>query len=157
MRAFLWNILLALVWVFAFGDLTLANLAIGLALGYGVLWFSRNLLETQSYCARVPRFLDFTRFFLWELLLANLRVAYDVLTPTHYMRPGIIALPLDAETDMEITMLANLISLTPGTLSLDVSPDRKFLYIHAMYLVDVELEKQKLKQGFERRLLELLR
>jgi multicomponent Na+:H+ antiporter subunit E len=157
MLPFLWNILLALVWVFAFGDLSLGNLAIGLALGYGVLWLARGMLETADYCARIPRLLEFIGFFLWELLLANLKVAYDVLTPTHYMRPGIIALPLDAETDMEITMLANLISLTPGTLSLDVSPDRKWLYIHVMYIDDPEQEKQKLKRGFERRLLELLR
>lgn len=49
------------------------------------------------------------------------------------MKPGVIALPLSARTEMEITLVANLISLTPGTLSLDVSDDRKVLYIHAMF------------------------
>ena len=101
---------------------------------------------------RVPAAIVFLAYFFWELLLANLRVAYDVLTYTHYMRPGILAIPLEAETDLEITALANMISLTPGTLSLDVSSDRKVLYVHAMYLSEVEDFKR-----FERRLLKVMR
>ena len=73
------------------------------------------------------------------------------------MRPGVIGIPLDAKTDLEITMLANVISLTPGTLSLDVSPDRKTLYIHAMYVVDPDELRREIKDGLERRLMELLR
>ena len=95
-------------------------------------------------------------FFLRELVVSNLRVAYDVLTPTDYMRPGVIAVPLDAHTDGEITLLANLISLTPGSLSLDVSTDRRVLYVHMMYLDDPEQAREQIKY-FESRLLELLR
>lgn len=69
----------------------------------------------------LPVAIRFRGYFLWQLLLSNLRVAYDVITPRLYMRPGILAVPLDAEIDLEITLLANLITLTPGTLSLDVS------------------------------------
>jgi multicomponent Na+:H+ antiporter subunit E len=100
---------------------------------------------------------EFLLYILWETLLANLRVARDVITPSYYTRPGIIALPLDAETDTEITWLANLLSLTPGTLSLDLSEDRKELYVHVMFLHDVDKVKEQIKSGFERRLLELLR
>ena len=157
MTAFFWNLLLATVWALAQGDFTLPNLLIGFVLGYVVLWLARDVLQSSEYTARVPRLIEFALYFLWELLLSNLRVAYDVLTPRHHMRPGIIALPLDATTDGEITLLANFISLTPGTLSLDVSPDRKTLYVHLMYIRDPEAEKQKLKTGLERRLLSLLR
>lgn len=73
------------------------------------------------------------------------------------MKPGIVKVPLDAKSDIEITLLANLISLTPGTLSLDVSNDRKVLYVHAMYISDKEKFINDIKQGFERRLLEILR
>jgi multicomponent Na+:H+ antiporter subunit E len=73
------------------------------------------------------------------------------------MRPGVVALPLEAKTDGEITLLAGLITLTPGTLSLDVSADRKFLYVHSMYIDDPEREKERLKRRFEKRLLEMLR
>nr|WP_253451995.1 Na+/H+ antiporter subunit E [Halomonas sp. Y3] len=65
-------------------------------------------------------------------------------------------MPLEARTELEITMVANLISLTPGTLSLDVSDDRKVLYIHAMFLDDEEELRRNLKE-MEYRALELFR
>jgi multicomponent Na+:H+ antiporter subunit E len=73
------------------------------------------------------------------------------------MTPGIVRVPLDVKTDFEITLLANLISLTPGTLSLDVSEDRKVLYVHTMYVGDKDKFIEGIKSGFERRLLKLLR
>jgi multicomponent Na+:H+ antiporter subunit E len=91
------------------------------------------------------------------MLLANLRVAYDVATPRHHMRPGIIALPLDAITDVEITLLANLIALTPGSLSLEVSADHSVLYVHAMYIDDIAAYQRHIKESFERRVLEVTR
>jgi multicomponent Na+:H+ antiporter subunit E len=109
------------------------------------------------YWTRVRQAVGLFFFFIWELLVANLRVAYDVITPRHRMRPGVIAIPLDAHTDAEITILSNMITLTPGTLSLDVSADRKVLYIHAMYIDDIESTRLKIKNGFERRLLEVMR
>ena len=99
----------------------------------------------------------FSGFFLWQLILSNLRVAYDVITPRLYMRPGIVAVPLDAQTDEEITLLANLITLTPGTLSLGVSEDRRTLYVHAMFVDSPDRVRDSIKNGFERRLLELIR
>lgn len=156
-RFFLWHLFLTAVWIFGMGDLTVWNATLGFVLGYAILWLGRRVLNSAEYCIYLFKLVDFVRYFLWELLRANLRVAYDVLTPTHHMRPGIIALPLEAQKDQEITLLANLITLTPGTLSLDVSPDRKYLYVHSMYIDDPEEEKKRLKQGFERRLLELFR
>ncbi|MBA3313623.1 MAG: Na+/H+ antiporter subunit E [Planctomycetaceae bacterium] len=157
MRAFLWNIFLAAVWTAAWGGFTLLNLAVGFVLGYAVLSLGGDLFGSRSYSARLPRLIEFLLYFAWEVLVANLRLAYDVITPRHRMRPGVIAVPLEAETDGEILLLASVITLTPGTLSLDVSPDRKFLYVHSMYILDAEDEKRKLKHGFERRILALLR
>jgi multicomponent Na+:H+ antiporter subunit E len=68
-----------------------------------------------------------------------------------------VAISLDAKTDVEITMLANLITLTPGSVSLDVSSDRRFLYLHAMYIDDVEDFRESIKKTIERRVLEILR
>ncbi len=95
--------------------------------------------------------------FLYELLLSSLQVAWDVITPQHLSRPGILAIPLTAETDAEITVLSNLMCLTPGTLSLDVSADRRHLYIHAMFIEDPAIAVQTLKEKFERRVLEAMR
>jgi multicomponent Na+:H+ antiporter subunit E len=94
---------------------------------------------------------------MYELLKANIEVAYDVITPSFYMAPGIVKIPLDAKSSLEITLLANLITLTPGTLSLDVSDDKKVLYVHVMYLRNKEQFITNIKTGFEKRLLEILR
>lgn len=157
MIALVWNVALMLIWVVLTGAFTGANLVVGFVLGYLILGLAlRDRPEFAKYIGKVPRFIGFIGYFVWELLLSNLKVAYDVLTPTHHMCPGVIAMPLEARTDGEITIVANLISLTPGTLSLDVSTDRKVLYIHVMYLVDRDEVIRGIK-SFEARILEVLR
>jgi multicomponent Na+:H+ antiporter subunit E len=151
------NMLLGSAWAAVTGSFTLPNLVIGFLLGFVVLLFLRRVLGIQTYAQKVVQVFNLLGFSLWSLVIANLRVAYDIVTPRHLMRPGVITIPLEAETDTEITILANLISLTPGTLSLDVSEDRKVLYIHAMYIDDVEKARREIKEGFERRVLEVLR
>ena len=111
----------------------------------------------MNFLRKPYRFVSFLLFYLKEVLISNARVAYDVLTPTDHAKPAIIALPLDARTDLEILLVANLISMTPGTLSMDVSTDRKTLYIHAMFVEDVEQLKTELKTSIEARVLALLR
>jgi len=98
-------------------------------------------------------------FYLKELLTASLRVAYEVLTPQDHMQPAVVAIPLEAETDFEITLLANFITLTPGTLSIDVSKDRKTLYVHEVYVKagDTESVKRQIKEGFEKKILKITR
>lgn len=157
MSLFLLNILLALAWLALTGTFSPANLALGFVAGYLLLWLCQPMLGTSRYFAKLRSAIRFILFFLWELLKANFVVAFDILTPRHRMKPGVIAVPLDASTDAEITLLANLITLTPGTLSLDVSTDRKVLYVHAMYIEDAETLRRWIKQGFEQRVLELLR
>lgn len=104
----------------------------------------------------VFRALAFLGFYIGELLVSSLRVAYDVLTPTLHMRPRIIAVPLDVQSEGEITLLANLISLSPGSLTLDVSPDRRTLQVHVMYVGDsTEAAVQEIKHNLERRIIAL--
>lgn len=83
--------------------------------------------------ARTVRFAAFTAFFLRELVVANAQVVWDVLTPRSRLAPGIVALPLRSSSAGEITLIANLVSLTPGTLSLAVGHDPAVLYVHGMY------------------------
>jgi multicomponent Na+:H+ antiporter subunit E len=154
---FLSNILLTFIWVAITGEFQFLNYVFGFVLSFLILYVITKGRGSAKYFKIVPKLLSFVLYFLWELLRANLQVAYDVVTPTFYMRPGIVRVPLDAETNLEITLLANLITLTPGTLSLDVSDDRKVLYVHAMYLSDKQKFIDDIKNGFEKRLLEILR
>ncbi|MBZ9651573.1 Na+/H+ antiporter subunit E [Psychroflexus montanilacus] len=156
---FLSNILLTLIWVFLTGGYEFNNFLFGFILSFIILWILSGSKDKSStkYFKIIPRIISFILFFIWELTKANIQVAYEVVTPKFSMKPGIVALPLDAKSDLEITLLANLITLTPGTLALDVSTDRSVLYVHAMYVMDKKEFIADIKQGFERRLLEILR
>lgn len=156
MNLLLWNIFLALAWIALTAHATPGNLLIGFILGYVILGFAHRREATSSYFGKVLKVVSLGLFFIWELVISSLRVAYDIVTPRHFMRPGVVAIPLDATTDGEITILANMVSLTPGSLSVDISEDRRVLYVHAMYIYDVEGVRRKIKQ-FERRILEISR
>lgn len=158
MIKFFINIFLMFSWIALTGEITLLNFFEGFVVGFLILYLTKDVFGTSSYFAKLPKAIYFIFYFLWELFLANLRVAYEIITPQHRMKPGIFAYPLDAKTDFEITLLANIITLTPGTLSLDVSDDRKFLYVHAMYLhPDIQKNIDDIKNGFELKMLEILR
>ena len=153
------NLLLALAWAALQGDFSLGTLLTGLVLGYLILaaLVRGGVLNPSRYIGRVHRVLGLALYFFWELIKANLRLALDVATPRYNMKPGIIALPLDATRDSEILLLSMLINTTPGSVALDVSPDRKTLYVHVMYMTTPDAAREEIKRGFERRVLEVLR
>ncbi|UWX57740.1 Na+/H+ antiporter subunit E [Chlorobaculum sp. MV4-Y] len=157
MSQFLFNILLAFACMLLTGESSAPSFISGMVVGYLILWMSRSAFGKDVYFSKIPRLTGFLLYFLKELILANLRVAFDILTPKNYLEPGIVEVPLDVKSDLEITLFANLVTLTPGTLSLDVSADRKILYVHVMYLQDEEHFMCELKEGLEKRLIEVMR
>ena len=152
------NILLALAWAALQGDFSLTSLIAGYVLGYFILMalVKGGVLAPSRYVSKVYFAIGLAGFFLWELILANMRLALDVATPRFQMTPGIIAVPLDATHDSEILLLAMLINLTPGSVALDVSDDRKVMYVHVMYMASADDARTEIKTGFERRVLRLL-
>ena len=95
--------------------------------------------------------------FIKELVLSALQVAWLVVQPKLRLSPGFIAYPLTVTSNVQITLLANLITLTPGTLSVDVSEDRKTLFIHAIDIPDREALVGRIAAGFETRILRAVR
>ena len=154
---FLSNLVLAVFWALASGRVTVGTLVVGFAAGFVTLFVTRRATGAEAYTTKAGRAVVLLLVFIRELVEANLRLAYDVITPTHHMRPAIVAIPLDARSDFEITLLANLITLTPGTLTLHVSDDRSVLYIHSVYTPDADVLRRSIKGGLERRILELTR
>jgi multicomponent Na+:H+ antiporter subunit E len=152
------NMLLALAWAALQGEFSLETLLTGHVLGYLTLvgLVRGGVLEPSPYIGRVHRVFGLVAYFAWELIKANLKLAIDVATPRYHMKPGIIALPLDATRDAEILLLSMLINTTPGSVALDVSPDRKTLYVHVMYMDTPDAARKEIKEGFERRVLGVL-
>lgn len=151
MNVFALNVLLAVVWAGLWSDFTLLQLVVGFHVGFAALWLAQPLFDTQSpYFRRAYRVVRLVVFFLYELVVSSIRVAWDVITPRDLSNPKILRMPLDVKSDLEILLVTNLISLTPGTLSLDVTPDRRTLIVHAMFADDPDAIVKELKDGMER-------
>ena len=151
------NLLIMLGWAVVTGDWSSPSLVFGFVVGFGALWVSRDLFGPNRYHARVWGAIRLTGYFLYDLVVSSLQVAWDIVTPTLHARPAFLDMPLDAKTDVEIMLTANLISLTPGTLSVDLSEDRRTLRVHAMFAENPDAVIAGLKDGIERRVLEALR
>ncbi len=105
-----------------------------------------------SILAKLPAILEFAAYYLFEVVASNLRVAHDVLTPTHYMKPEIIRVGIEGLTDRQVLALGNLVTMTPGTLSLDVDENQRELVVHGMYVDDPAAAARELEADFLRRI-----
>jgi len=149
LNVFALNVVLALAWSLTTGAFSLLNLTIGFVLAFMALWLPCRMWGDDTYFRRPWRILRILVTFVWELVISATTVAMLVLSPGLKFRSAIIAVPLDVKHDLGVTLFANLLSLTPGTLSLDVSDDRSTLYVHAMDTEDAEAEKRDMKETFE--------
>ena len=151
------NLFFAGAWVLVNNAYTIGDYFIGFILGEACLWVIQPFGMGKSYFRRLRAALILLVYFHYEMILSACRVAWDVLTPTQRSRPGIVHVPLDAKTEIEMTLLANMVSLTPGTLSLDIDPEKNHLIVHAMFARDPSRVIDAIKNGLERKLLEVTR
>jgi len=152
------TILLALAWAALQGDFSLSSLVTGYLLGCVVVFLlGKGGVLPDDFESRVRSFVSLAAFFLWELILANIRVALDVLRPRLNMRPAVVAIPLDVQQDDELLLLSAMINFTPGSVTVDVTDDRRTLYVHVMHMKSAEQTRREIKDGFERRIRRLFR
>jgi multicomponent Na+:H+ antiporter subunit E len=154
---FLSNLILAIIWVMATGTLTEENFLFGFFISFVILWIITFKKEERKYFTVIPKLIGFVLFLLWEIVKANFQSMRESFYPKSKLEPAIVKVPLDAQSEIEISFLANIISLTPGTLIMDVSDDKKVIYVHVMHLEDKEAFIKEIKRKFEKPLLELLR
>lgn len=153
------NALLALVWALLAGADEPAAFLVGAIVGFFVL-----TLYNLEYGRRIGRAFGFFLYVLWQIALSSIAVGRAVLRPNRHVRPGIVAVPLDATTPLEILLLASIITLTPGTISVetgqtvgDDTPARRVLFVHALKIDDPEALRASIKHDFERRILAFTR
>jgi multicomponent Na+:H+ antiporter subunit E len=151
------NIALAFLWMFIKVSFDSISFIKGYLFGLLVIFLFRRFFHSRFYLLRFWSFIKLTFIFLKELVLSNVAIVKIVLKPKLDMNPGIFALQTDLTKDWQITLLSSLITLTPGTLVIDVSEDNKTLFIHAMDIGEVEDEIYSIKNTFERAILEVSR
>jgi multicomponent Na+:H+ antiporter subunit E len=146
------SILLALAWAALQGNITLGNLLVGYGVGYVILaLLEKGGVMRSTLASRTGHAIGLAGFFAWELVLANVRVAADVLRPRTGIQPAVVGIPLDVRSDGEILLLSMLINITPGSVTIDLSEDRRTLYVHVMHMTNAEATRREIKDGFERR------
>ncbi|MFT9598998.1 Na+/H+ antiporter subunit E [Mesobacillus sp.] len=151
------NFILAFVWMFLKTSYSPASFFVGYFFGLLIIYIFRRFFTSRFYLLRVVAVLNLIYIFTLELILSNVAVLKAVLRPKLNIKPGIFAFPTELKEDWEITTLANLITLTPGTLVVDVSPDNKILYVHAMDISDADEAIQSIKNTFEKAIMEVSR
>jgi multicomponent Na+:H+ antiporter subunit E len=151
------NFFLAFLWMFLQVSFTSTSFIIGYILGLIVTFAFRRFFNSRFYMYRVFAVISLLLLFIKELILSNISVLKTILKPKLDIKPGIFALPTDLKKDWEITLLANLITLTPGTLVMDISYDNKILYIHTLDIDDVDEAVDDIKNSFEKAIMEVSR
>ncbi|WP_421381072.1 Na+/H+ antiporter subunit E [Bacillus salacetis] len=151
------NFFLAFLWMFLQVSFTSTSFIIGYILGLIITFAFRRFFNSRFYMYRVFAVISLLLLFLKELVLSNIAVLKTILKPKLDIKPGIFALPTELKTDWEITLLANLITLTPGTLVVDISYDNKILYIHTIDIDDVDEAVDDIKNSFEKAIMEVSR
>ncbi|PKP93144.1 MAG: Na+/H+ antiporter subunit E [Alphaproteobacteria bacterium HGW-Alphaproteobacteria-14] len=149
------SVLLAVMWMVMVGDLTFGALFLGLVLGFAIPLFTApwwpgrpkvRYLSALGYCGLV----------VWDIIIANFEVAAIILfKPNRDLRPAWLAIPLELTSPEAITVFAGTISLTPGTVSSDVSACGKYLLVHALHAPDPANEIAKVKARYEARLMRI--
>ncbi|MBV7334706.1 Na+/H+ antiporter subunit E [Chloroflexi bacterium TSY] len=154
---FLINVVLAFIWSTFIALFPGFDFAIGLLIGFLGLGLYR-----RSYVVRGIRLIGFVLFVLWEILVSNFVLAWTIIQPSDKLNerldPGIVAIPLSVDSDLEIIILATVITLTPGTLSVDLGRNdagERLLYVHNLSVENVDTFRKSIKEGFERRILQI--
>ncbi len=156
MKALFLNLLLALTWCAASGSVSTQNFVLGFVVGFAILSVQTEISRGGKYRKKVWHVIVFALYFLREVFVGAIDVALAVIWPFRPIRPGIVALPLAARTTIQQTLLANAMTLTPGTMSVELSPDGKILYVHVMDMESADEVRRKFKNGLEAHLLRML-
>ncbi len=151
------NFILAFVWMFLSVSFTAPSFIVGYLLGLLIILAMRRFFPNRFYLWRVVASISLLLLFLKELIKANVDVLKTVLKPKLDFQPGIFAYETNLKKDWEVTLLANLITLTPGTLVMDVSMDKKILYVHAIDLPDKDAVIDDIRNSFEKAIMEVSR
>lgn len=151
------NIFLAFTWMFLKVSFQPIDFFVGYFFGLLIIFGFRRFFESNFYFNRIIAILNLLFIFIKELILSNFAVLKVILKPRLDIKPGIFALRTELTKDWEITILSNLITLTPGTLVVDISPDNQILYIHAMDINDAQEAISSIKNTFEKAIMEVSR
>ena len=143
------SVLLLLLWLLLSNSAAPGHLVLGSALGIAIPVFTKRFWPVPVGVNRPLLVLRFAGRVLWDIVVANFSVARVVLGPKAAIRPAFVRVPLDLEGDFPQTVLASVVSLTPGTVSAEIDSERRHLLVHALSVDDTEALVQQIKTRYE--------
>jgi multicomponent Na+:H+ antiporter subunit E len=146
MSHFALNLLLAIIWIFLTGNLSVGGFLVGFVIAFIGLAFSRQVIGTSRYVRGVIGIFRLVGVFVYELVVANLQLARDILRPVPPFKPGFVSFDVKDLPPLETVLLANMISLTPGTVTVDSDDEGYTLYVHTVYAQNPE----RIRRGFRK-------
>ena len=149
------TVVIAALWVILVEDFSLRHLLLGLMYGWLIPLFTSRFLPVRPRVRSWGTLLRFVPLFLWDIVVANLTVARIILDPTRQPRSAWVVIPLTTRNPFTISTLANVITLTPGTVSAEIGPRRRTLLVHALDTADPDEEARIIKERYERPLMEV--
>ena len=149
------SLCLWVVWLLLAESLAPGHLILGGLLALGLPLFTVRFWPETQRIQKPYLLLPYLLVLLWDIIVANLHVAWLILGPVQRLRPAFIRFPLELNTDLAIVLLAHTISLTPGTVSTHLSPDRRILVIHALNMEDEAEVITRIRQRYEQPLKEI--
>lgn len=149
------SLLLLIVWMLLNNTLALGHLVLGSFLAIVIPLLTSGMQDPQPSFHKPLAIIRYILMVLGDIVVANFEVAMLVLGPAKKLKPAFIAVPLDIEYGLPITILASTVSLTPGTVSAEISEDKKWLYVHVLNLADKDELIASIKHRYERPLMEI--
>ncbi len=137
------------VWLLLNNTLGSGHIVLGLILAIFIPWFTSGFWPEKVRIRSPLTLLKFLGILLFDILVANMAVAKLILGRNKNLKPGFFYINLDIQTPLGISLLANTISLTPGTVSCDLTEDRKRLLVHALHIEDIPATIKKIKERYE--------
>ncbi|WP_223422723.1 Na+/H+ antiporter subunit E [Tateyamaria pelophila] len=150
------TLLLVVVWTLLQNDVSAGMVVFGVILGIIIPQITAAWWPDRPQTIRLGHMFSYAMVVLWDIMVANIEVAKIVLTvPNSELKPAWIAIPLDLVQPEAITVLAGTITLTPGTVSADLSDEGHSLLVHVLHTDDPDAVRDEIKNRYERRLKEI--
>lgn len=149
------SVVMVVVWMLLNNGLEIGQLALGIFLGWMIPWMTQAFWPETLSLNKPLVLLKFAAVVFMDIIIANLILMVRILGPVDKLQPAFFKVPLDIDHEFAIAMLASTISLTPGTVSADLSLDGRYLLIHNLHVLDLEAEIRLIKQRYEAPLKEI--
>ncbi len=143
------SVFMLLLWLLLANDISAGQLVLGAILAWLIPWLAQGFWPESLQLRKPWRLVKFVLLVLWDIVIANLVLALRILGPMGKLQPAFMRVPLDIEQEFTITLFASTISLTPGTVSADLSLDRRFLLVNSLHVTYIDAAIADMKQRYE--------